>query len=135
MIRVGALHEILQQRRREQQSPEFRLQMQQRNGIEGTISELVRAHGLRRARYKGFAKVDLQNQLVAAACNIKRWFRKLLGTVFAAQREQVVSSRASLWSVLANFLVRSIGGAFRQNLRLKSPSRCQIFYRVSTFLT
>ena len=135
MIRVGALHEILQQRRREQQSPEFRLQMQQRNGIEGTISELVRAHGLRRARYKGFAKVDLQNQLVAAACNIKRWFRKLLGTVFAAQREQVVSSRASLWSVLANFLVRSIGGAFRQNLRLKSPSRCQIFYRVSMFLT
>jgi hypothetical protein len=135
MIRVGALHEILQQRRREQQSPEFRLQMQQRNGIEGTISELVRGHGLRRARYKGFAKVDLQNQLVAAACNIKRWLRKLLGTVFAAQREQVVSSGASLWSVLANFLVRSIRGAFRQNLPLKSPSRCQIFYRVSMFLT
>jgi transposase len=78
MIRVGALHEILQQRRREQQSPEFRLQMQQRNGIEGTISELVRGHGLRRARYKGFAKVDLQNQLVAAACNIKRWLQKLI---------------------------------------------------------
>jgi transposase len=106
MIRVGALHEILQQRRREQQSPEFRLQMRQRNGIEGTISELVRGHGLRRARYRGFAKVDLQNQLVAAACNIKRWFRKLLGTVFAAQREQVVSSGASLWSVLANILVQ-----------------------------
>jgi transposase len=106
MIRVGALHEILQQRRREQQSPEFRLQMQQRNGIEGTISELVRGHGLRRARYKGFAKVDLQNQFIAAACNIKRWFRKLLGTVFAAQREQVVLSGASLWSILANFRVQ-----------------------------
>jgi transposase len=76
MIRVGALHEALQQRRREQQTPEFKLQMQQRNGIEGTISELVRGHGLRRARYKGFAKVDLQNQLVAAACNIKRWLRR-----------------------------------------------------------
>jgi hypothetical protein len=51
--------------------------MRHRNAIEGTISELVRGHGLRRARYKGFAKVDLQNHLVAAACNIKRWLRKL----------------------------------------------------------
>ena len=77
MIRVGALHEALQQRRRAQQTPEFKLQMQQRNGIEGTISELVRGHALRRARYKGFAKVDLQNQLVATACNIKRWLRRI----------------------------------------------------------
>jgi hypothetical protein len=45
--------------------------------IEGTISELVRGHALRRARYKGFARVDLQNQLVAAACNIKRWLRRI----------------------------------------------------------
>ena len=72
-ILVGAYHEALQQRRRDQQSEEFRLQMHQRNAIEGTISELVRSHGLRRARYKGFAKADLQNQLIAAACNIKRW--------------------------------------------------------------
>jgi hypothetical protein len=77
-IVVGALHETLQQRRRQQQSPEFKVQMQQRNGIEGTISELVRGHGMRRARYKGFAKVDLQNQFVAAACNIKRWLQKLI---------------------------------------------------------
>ena len=77
-IVVGALHETLQQRRRQQQSPEFKLQMQQRNGIEGTISELVRGHGMRRVRYKGFAKVDLQNQFIAAACNIKRWLQKLL---------------------------------------------------------
>jgi hypothetical protein len=54
------------------------------------ISELVRGHGLRRTRYKGFAKVDLQNQLIAAACNIKRWFRKLLGTIFATQTQKVV---------------------------------------------
>jgi|SRR5579859_901247 len=77
MIRVGALHETLQQRRREQQSADFKLRMRQRNGVEGTISELVRGHGMRRARYKGFAKVDLQNQLIAAACNIKRWLGKL----------------------------------------------------------
>ena len=49
--------------------------MQQRNAIEGTISELARAHGLRRSRYRGFAKVELQNLFIGAACNIKRWLR------------------------------------------------------------
>jgi hypothetical protein len=87
MIRVGALHETLQQRRRQQQSQEFKLRMQQRNGVEGTISELVRGHGLRRARYKGFAKVDLQNQFIAAACNIKRWLQKLIKWSSAAGSE------------------------------------------------
>jgi transposase len=86
-ITVGAHHESLQQRRRDQQS--------ERNAIEGTLSELVRGYGLRRARYKGFAKVDLQNQFIAAACNIKRWFRKLLGTVIAvAQREESLFASA-----------------------------------------
>lgn len=83
-ITVGAHHESLQQRRRDQQGQEFQLRMHQRNAIEGTISELVRGHGLRRARYKGFARVDLQNQLIAAACNIKRWLRKLLRTALIA---------------------------------------------------
>jgi hypothetical protein len=77
MIRVGASHEVLQQRRREQKTEDFKLRMQQRNGIEGTISGLIRGHGMRRARYRGFAKVDLQNQMIAAACNIKRWLEKL----------------------------------------------------------
>ena len=84
-ILVGAYHEELQQRRRDQQSEEFQLRMHQRNAIEGTISELVRGYSLRHARYRGLVKVDLQNQLIATACNIKRWFRKLLGTDFASQ--------------------------------------------------
>ena len=86
--------------------------MHQRNAIEGTISELVRGHGLRRAHYKGFAKVDLQNQLIAAACNIKRWFQKLLGTLFATK--VVLSDLLSgvFWLTL---VFRSIRGAFRQS--------------------
>ena len=79
--------------------------MHQRNAIEGTFSELVRAHGLRRARYKGYAKVDLQNQLIAAACNIKRWFRMLLGTAFGAQKEDLGLSDAFALGVLAGFFV------------------------------
>jgi transposase len=66
-------HSYLQQRRREQQTPEFKQRMQQRNAIEGTISELVRAHDLRHARYRGLEKVRQQNYFIGAACNAKRW--------------------------------------------------------------
>ena len=44
--------------------------------IEGTQSELVRAHGLRRARFRGLAKVRLQTYFAGAACNVKRWIRR-----------------------------------------------------------
>jgi hypothetical protein len=50
--------------------------MKHRNAIEGTQSELVRAHGLRRARYRGLARVKLQNYFIGAACNVKRWLRR-----------------------------------------------------------
>ncbi len=76
-ILVRALHSLLQARRREMQTEEFKQQMRRRNGIEGTQSELVRAYGLRRARYRGKAKVRLQNYLIGAACNIRRLFRRL----------------------------------------------------------
>ena len=74
---VGQNHTMLQKRRRDQKTSAFIERMKKRNGIEGTHSELVRAHGLRRARYRGKAKVDLQNQFIGAACNIKRWLRLL----------------------------------------------------------
>jgi hypothetical protein len=50
--------------------------MRHRNAIEGTQSELVRGHGLRRARYRGLGKVKLQNYFIGAACNVKRWIRR-----------------------------------------------------------
>ena len=52
--------------------------MYQRNGIEGTHSELVRGYGLRQARYRGQAKVRLQNYFIGAACNIRRLFRRIV---------------------------------------------------------
>jgi transposase len=73
---VGEYHSVLQARRREQQTESFAREMKHRNGIEGTQSELVRGHGMRRARYRGLAKVRLQNYLIGAACNIKRWLRR-----------------------------------------------------------
>ncbi|MFN8005537.1 MAG: transposase [Terriglobia bacterium] len=74
---VGQYHTALQQRRQEMKTEAFRHRMQRRHGIEGTLSELIRAHGLRRARYRGYRKVALQNYLIGAASNIKRWLRRL----------------------------------------------------------
>ena len=76
-LAVGEHHTILQARRREQQTEPFKERMKHRNAIEGTQSELVRAHGLRRARYRGLAKARLQNYFAGAACNLKRWLRRL----------------------------------------------------------
>jgi Transposase DDE domain len=75
---VGEHHEFLQQRRQEQGSEAFQQRMHQRNAIEGTLSELTRGHGLRRSRYRGFGKVELQNLLIGTACNVKRWLRLLI---------------------------------------------------------
>lgn len=73
---VSEHHTILQTRRQEQKTEAFQQRMKHRNAIEGTQSELVRAHGLRRARYRGLPKVRLQNYWAGAACNVKRWLRR-----------------------------------------------------------
>ncbi|MFI2722100.1 transposase [Streptomyces collinus] len=43
-----------------------------RAGVAGTISQGVRAFGLRRCRYHGLAKARLQHQLTATAMNFHR---------------------------------------------------------------
>ena len=73
---VGEHHTALPARRQEQKTELFQERMKHRNAIEGTQSELVRGHGLRRARYRGLGKVKLQNYFIAAACNVKRWIRR-----------------------------------------------------------
>jgi transposase len=73
---VGEHHSALQARRREQKTEAFVQEMKHRNGIEGTLSELVRAHGLRRARHRGLAKARLQSYFAGAACNVKRWVNR-----------------------------------------------------------
>jgi IS5 family transposase len=58
--------------RAEAQTEAFRDKLHLRAGIEGTISELARMHGLRKARYRGLAKQRLQNYFIALAANLKR---------------------------------------------------------------
>jgi hypothetical protein len=87
---VGDNHTVLQARRQEQQTEEFKARLKHRNAIEGTQSELVRAHGLRRARYRGLAKTKLQNYFIGAACNVKRWLRRV-----AWEMQQAFSTAAA----------------------------------------
>jgi hypothetical protein len=75
---VGQYHSALQKRRQEQNTDAFRQRCHKRNAIEGTQSELVRAHGARKARYRGLEKARWQNYLIGAACNAKRWIRRMI---------------------------------------------------------
>ena len=66
------VHETLQQRRGEQGGKAFQQAYAPRAGVEGTISEGVRRHGLRRSRYRGLEKTQLQMTSIAAAINLVR---------------------------------------------------------------
>jgi hypothetical protein len=88
---VGQYHTELQARRQEQKTEEFKNQAKHRNAIEGTQSEMVRAHGLRRARYRGLEKTRLQNYFIGAACNAKRWIRRTIWEMRQAKRAAKLS--------------------------------------------
>ena len=67
-----AQYEALKEARTRHASAEGKLEYNRRAGVEGTISQGVRAFGLRKARYRGLAKTHLQNVATAAALNIER---------------------------------------------------------------
>jgi transposase len=62
----------LQTARQRETTAEFREEYARRAGVEGTISQGVRACGLRRSRYIGKAKTHLQHVATAAAINVLR---------------------------------------------------------------
>jgi transposase len=67
-----AEHEAMEALRQQMETPEWKSHYNRRAGIEGTISQGVRAFGLRKARYKGLSKVSLQHILTATAINFVR---------------------------------------------------------------
>ncbi len=87
-------HEVLAAARVRQDTKEGRRLYAQRQGIEGTLSQAVRAFGLRQARYRGSAKTSLQHVATAAAINLDRlaaWF----------EGRPLASTRVSRFAVLA----------------------------------
>jgi transposase len=77
-LQPRAEYEALKAARGRLATREGRRRYARRAGIEGTISQDVRAFGLRRSRYRGLAKTHLQHVATAAAVNLERlaaWFR------------------------------------------------------------
>lgn len=74
---VGLRHDLVEKRRKEMREAEFSKSMHPRNGIEGTHSELVRGHGMRRTKYRGLSRVGLSHYFMGAACNVKRYLNLL----------------------------------------------------------
>lgn len=71
-IRPEPQYKALQAARAREQTPEYAQEYAQRAGVEGTISQAVRAFGARRCRYLGAAKTQLQQVLTATALNLVR---------------------------------------------------------------
>jgi transposase len=77
-LQPRAEHEALKAARERLATKEGRRRYARRAGIEGTLSQGVRACGLRRSRYRGLARTRLQHVATAAALNLERlaaWFR------------------------------------------------------------
>jgi transposase len=85
-VRCEEHYHALQAARTRETSPEYTREYTKRAGIEGTLSEGIRAHGLRRARYIGEAKTHLQHVLTAAAINFVRIGHWLMGKPLAKTR-------------------------------------------------
>jgi len=77
LLRPQERRDALHAARERQKTDEFKERYAARAGIEGTISQGVRTCALRRARYRGQARVHLQHVLTAVALNVVRlanWF-------------------------------------------------------------
>jgi transposase len=79
-LRPQEQHEALQRVRAEQNSAEFKERYRPRLGIEGTISQAVRAFELCETRYRGLAKTHLQAVALATAINFCRFWDYLNGS-------------------------------------------------------
>jgi transposase len=71
-LRLHRNYALLKERREESKTESFKEAMKRRPPVEGTISEMVRAHGLRRSRYRGILKTHLQSLMIGASVNLKR---------------------------------------------------------------
>jgi transposase len=79
-------YEALNKARARMNDPAWKERYHVRAGIEGTLSQGVRAFGMRRSRYIGLAKTGLQQVCTAAALNATRVVHWLAGTPRAKTR-------------------------------------------------
>jgi len=77
ILHINKNFDILKERRMKQKEKEFKKEMKVRAQIEGTICELVRKHGLRKAKYKGEEGRQLQFYFAGSALNVDRLIKIL----------------------------------------------------------
>jgi transposase len=94
-------HQAIQAIRQQQTTPEWQARYMQRAGVEGTLSQGVRAYELRETRYIGLAKTHLQHILMAAGINIVRIVAWLQGIPRAKTRVSHFAALAPLTTALA----------------------------------
>ena len=80
IFQISVDYDYLQRRRKEQKTKKFKEEMKVRAQVEGTISELVRFHGLRKTKYKGEMGRQLQYLLSACGLNVKRLLKMIKNT-------------------------------------------------------
>jgi transposase len=85
-VRREQQQQALQRARARAKTEEFKTLYARRAGLEGTISQGVRAMGLRRSRYIGQERTHLQHLATAAAMSIVRLMRWLDGEPHAQTR-------------------------------------------------
>ncbi len=96
-VRPQAQYEALQRARSEQTTEleAFMRKYRPRLGIEGTISQAVRAFELRATRYCGLAKTQLQSLALAAAINVCRFIDYLSGAGLKSTRTSAFAALAA----------------------------------------
>ncbi len=87
-------YEALRAARDRQKAEEYKQAYAVRAGIEGTLSQGIRAFDLRRSRYFGLVKTHLQHLAIAAAVNFVRVSQWLAGVSLAKTRH---SAFERLW--------------------------------------
>ena len=85
-VRPRLEHEAIQQARGKQAMKGWRAEYARRAGIEGTLSQGIRAFELRKCRYLGLAKTSLQGVLTTAAMNLVRAYAWLTDRPLARTR-------------------------------------------------
>src|SRR5215469_16201089 len=101
-VRSQQVCDTLEKARTRQHTPEFRALYAKRAGIEGTLSQTVRAFGLRRSRYIGEAKTRLQHLMIACALNLVRLFAWSQGQPLEQTRRSRFAALAPASLAVAN---------------------------------
>lgn len=79
------------------ENTDYRKQCATRAGVEATVSEMVRSHGVRKSRHRTENRTRLQLLFAAIACNVKRFIRHglLYGYVTSGAIKMTVASSFS----------------------------------------